>query len=65
MLEKPDYTNSIVNLMSSIGQASGVTSPYSPLEFDSLGTLEESKNIVLLIMDGLGYNYLREYGKDS
>ncbi len=65
MLEKPDYTNSIVNLMSSIGHASGVISPYSPLEFDSLSTLEESKNIVLLILDGLGYNYLREYGKDS
>jgi len=64
-MEKPDYTNSIVNLMSSIGQASGVTSHYSQLEFDSLSSLEESKNIVLLILDGLGYNYLREYGKES
>ncbi|MCJ7817473.1 MAG: phosphodiesterase, partial [Candidatus Thorarchaeota archaeon] len=65
MLEKPDYTNSIVNLMSSIGHASGVTSPYAPLDFDSLASIGESKNIVLLIVDGLGYNYLREYGKDS
>ena len=65
MHEKPDYTNSIVNLMSSIGYASGVTSPYSPLEFDSLGSLNEAKNIVLLIVDGIGYNYLREYGADS
>ena len=65
MLEKPDYTNSIVNLMSSIGSASGVTSPYSPLEFDSLSSLDDTKNIVLMIVDGLGYNYLREYGGDS
>ena len=65
MLEKPDYTNSIVNLMSSIGQASGVTSPYSPLEFESLGSLNDVKNIVLLIVDGIGYNYIREYGGDS
>ena len=65
MLEKPDYTNSIVNLMSSIGHASGVGSPYSPLEFDSLDSLHDAKNIVLLIVDGMGYNYLREFGGGS
>ena len=65
LLEKPDYSNSIVNLMSSIGQASGVTSPYFPLDYDSLSTLNEAQNIVLLIVDGIGYNYLREYGQDS
>jgi hypothetical protein len=61
MKAKPDYSNSIVNLMSSIGAASGVSSPYSPL--DSLDYLDESKNIVLIIVDGLGYNYLQKYGK--
>ena len=60
MQTRPDYTNNIVNLMSSIGAASGVTSPYSPLT--SLDTLKESKNIVLMIVDGLGYNYLQKYG---
>jgi len=65
MLEKPDYTNSIVNLMSSIGQASGGTGPYSPLEFESLRKLGDTTNIVLLIVDGLGYNYLREFGGES
>jgi len=65
LLEKPDYSNSIVNLMSSIGQASGVTSPYSPLDYNSLSALKDTQNIVLLIVDGLGYNYLREYGQDS
>jgi len=64
LFEKPDYSNSIVNLMSSIGQASGVTSPYSPLDYDSLCSLNETQNIVLLIVDGLGYNYLREYGNN-
>jgi len=65
MLEKPDYTNCIVNLVSSIGAASGVTSPYPPLDYDSLSGLEERRNIVLLIVDGFGYNYLREYGEGS
>jgi hypothetical protein len=63
MQTRPDYSNNIVNLMTSIGEASGVSSPYSPL--DSLNHLKESKNIVLLIMDGLGYNYLRKYGSDT
>lgn len=63
MQARPDYSNSIVNLMSSIGAASGVSSPYSSL--DSLSHLKESKNIVLLIVDGLGYNYLRQYGRDT
>jgi hypothetical protein len=49
--------------MSSIGGASGVSSPYAPLE--SLDTLKESKNIVLMILDGLGYNYLQKYGKKT
>jgi len=63
MQTRPDYSNNIVNLMSSIGAASGVSSPYSPL--DSLDHLKESKNIVLLIVDGLGYNYLRKYCSDT
>lgn len=62
MQAKPDYYNNIVNLMSSIGVASGVSSPYSPLE--SL-ELEDSKNIVLIVVDGLGFNYLRKYGSGT
>ena len=63
MQTKPDYSNNIVNLMSSIGEASGVSSPYAPL--DSLESLRESKNIVLMIVDGLGYNYLQKYGRGT
>ena len=60
---KPDYKESIVNLVSSIGRASGVTSPYAPLE--SLGQLNQSKNIVLIVIDGLGYNYLSKHGRGT
>ena len=63
MQTKPDYSNSIVNLMSSIGEASGVSSPYAPLT--SLEFLKESKNIVLMIVDGLGFNYLRKHGSGT
>ena len=63
MQTKPDYSNNIVNLMSSIGEASGVSSPYAPL--DLLDSLKESKNIVLMIVDGLGYNYLCKYGNGT
>jgi hypothetical protein len=51
--------------MSSIGHASGVTSPYTPLEFGSLSELGDTENIVILIVEGLGYNYLREFGGGS
>ncbi|MHA3962096.1 MAG: alkaline phosphatase family protein [Candidatus Thorarchaeota archaeon SMTZ1-45] len=63
MQTRPDYSRSIVNLMSSIGSASGVNSPYPPL--DSLDSLKESKNIVLIILDGLGFNYLRKHGNGT
>lgn len=63
MPTKPNYSNSIANLMSSIAEASGTSSPYTPL--DSLDGLKESKNIVLIILDGLGYNYLRKYGSGT
>jgi hypothetical protein len=55
----PNYQNgSIVNLMSSILRACGGTSPYAPLPALSATTLAATKNIVLLVLDGLGYEYL-------
>ena len=61
MHARPDYKgNSIVNLMSSIMSALGLENPYEPLSRDSNLNLDSSSNIVLLIVDGLGYNYLKD-----
>lgn len=55
---KPDYHNSIVNLMASISEAlGGPTGPYSPLPWLAREDLGEGP-VVLLILDGLGYDYL-------
>jgi hypothetical protein len=56
----PDYHGgSIVNLMASIGTALGTENPFYP----ALGQLEpsalaEARNVLLLVIDGLGYEYL-------
>jgi predicted AlkP superfamily pyrophosphatase or phosphodiesterase len=61
----PDYKNgSIVNLMSSIMHAFGERSMYGPLQGFDGGTLRRSNNVVLLVLDGLGYEYLKEQRDD-
>ncbi len=56
----PDYEgNSIVNLMSSISKSFGNDSRYPELEDLATKKLKDHKNIVLLVLDGLGYEYLR------
>lgn len=59
----PDYKQSIVNLTSSILKAFDSDSIYSPLE--ELDDLKKCKNIVLLLIDGLGYEYLQKYAQGS
>ncbi|MDD3497967.1 MAG: alkaline phosphatase family protein [Candidatus Moranbacteria bacterium] len=61
----PNYKNgSIVNLMSSIKESFGGKSQYRPLR--DLSTDEISgKNIVLVVIDGLGYEYIKKYGRGS
>lgn len=63
---KPNYKNgSIVNLMSSIRMACGAkTSIYEPLADFDLAKLAQ-KNIILIIIDGLGYEYLIKNGQGS
>ena len=56
---KPDYKNSIVNLMSSIGKTFNFDSPYKPLRQLNQKKIRQSKNVVLLIIDGMGYEQLR------
>lgn len=59
----PDYNNSIVNLMSSISSGLGRKSKYSELSSLSSKEIKKYKNVVLLVIDGLGYEYIRK--KDS
>jgi predicted AlkP superfamily pyrophosphatase or phosphodiesterase len=56
----PDYNGgSIVNLMSSIAKACGGKTNYVQLK--SLSSEEiKNKNIILLVIDGLGYEYLKK-----
>jgi predicted AlkP superfamily pyrophosphatase or phosphodiesterase len=56
---------SIVNLMSSILKSYGFNSEYKLLKDFDLAGLCESTNIVLAVIDGLGYEYVMDYGKDS
>jgi hypothetical protein len=59
----PNYTGGgLVNLMASIAQACGGHAPHPPLAAFSSVELSSARNIVLVIMDGLGDNYLRRRG---
>ena len=57
----PDYHGqSIVNLMSSIRQGLGATPlRYAPLSKVDLPALVDNRHLVLIVIDGLGYNFLR------
>ena len=61
----PDYEGgSILNLMRSLGDACGAPpSPYAPLRDAKVSPGGTAYNIVLLVIDGLGYNYLQRHGK--
>lgn len=62
----PDYYGgSILNLMSSIATALGTKTKYKHLKLLNPSELKGTKNIILLIIDGLGYEYLRKYGKGT
>ncbi len=59
----PDYKNSIVNVSSSILKSFDVKPLYTPLK--ELKNLNKYENVILLIIDGLGYEYFKRYGKNS
>lgn len=66
-LNIPDYHGgSIANLMSSIiaarGGEVGLYPPLAGLDSDSLS---QARNVILLIIDGLGYQYLIQHGAGS
>lgn len=63
----PDYQgHSLVNLMASLSGAMGKKFTDYP-ELDGLPSqqLARSQNIILLVIDGLGYEYLTRHGADS
>lgn len=61
----PDYKGgSIVNLMSSLGMALGWKSEYPELRLLSSREIY-SKNVVLIVLDGFGYEWLVSNGKGS
>jgi len=63
-LTLPDYRGGgIVNLMSSITTALGGTSPYPPLAALPPAALSGVRHLVLLVVDGLGHDYL--LGRDG
>jgi len=62
----PDYRGgSLVNLMSSILQATGGASSYAPLTLLPPESLAQSTNIVLLVLDGFGYEFLMRQAEQT
>ncbi|WP_371806113.1 alkaline phosphatase family protein [Candidatus Lokiarchaeum ossiferum] len=63
---KPNYeNNSIVNLMSTILTHMGGHSPYKELEHFPSEDLADARTVILLVIDGMGYNFLSKYFPDS
>jgi len=61
---RPDYAGGgFVNLIASIAAACGGTTRHSPLRDLPPGDLAGARNVVLLIVDGLGDAYLRREGR--
>ena len=61
----PDYNNCILNLMGSLARGLGGRTNYKPLSILTPDEIKKAKNVVLIIFDGLGYEYLMKYGKNS
>lgn len=61
----PDYQESIVNLMTSLGNSFGWKSKYKELGLLSSKEIKKYKNVILIVIDGLGYEYLMKRGKGT
>jgi hypothetical protein len=60
---KPTYDDTnLVNLMSTIASRFDIKLPYKQLANPQLPDLSEFNNIVLIVIDGLGYEYLKKNG---
>lgn len=66
MRELPDYDGaSLLNLMSTVLAACGGRADHAPLRELSPERLAGARNLVLLVVDGLGYEYLTHRHRDS
>lgn len=64
-MQTPNYDdNSIVNLMSSILAHFEIESPYKPLKILNPNEFDENETIILMVIDGLGYNFLQKNGNN-
>ena len=62
---RPDYNNSILNLITSILKYYNVESKYNSLpEIDEILN-KDYNNVVLLILDGMGENILNELSENG
>src|SRR3989344_9707031 len=62
---KPDYENSTLNLVASIQYYLGKKPKYKPLKNIDLSKIKDSRNIIFLVIDGLGYEFLMKYGQGT
>ena len=63
---KPDYHGgSIANVVSSLIGGLGGDAPYNALPHLPVEEISQARNVVLMVLDGLGYNYLMTRDPDS
>ncbi len=63
---QPGYSqNNIINLMSSLLRGLGSNSRYNPLPILPSSTIHAADNVVLFVIDGLGYDSVRRLPKNS
>ncbi|MHA2001743.1 MAG: alkaline phosphatase family protein [Promethearchaeota archaeon] len=62
----PDYKgHSIVNLMSTILNCFGGKSPYPPLEDFPNEIISSASDLILIVLDGMGYKYVQKHGEGT
>ncbi|MDO8563714.1 MAG: alkaline phosphatase family protein [Nanoarchaeota archaeon] len=65
-MNKPDYNGgSIINLISSIGGAFEYKSKYKNLRILPSSEIKLYNNVVLMVIDGLGYDFLKKNGGEK
>ena len=65
-MQLPDYDgNNIVNMMSSIITRFNGTTPYLAHSKISRNMMADAKNVILIVIDGLGFNFFTRHFKKS